>query len=170
MKEPIIPGTAKTAFQPKFKRGDGFSTMEVAVTDVTLTGVLCWQAKERRSDRYGGLMVLNGDGPTECESVGLEPLHPLVGRHVKIVAKVLEARESYHIGDLFRQIFPKTPKVGQVFELGTGTIIEIDRQDEPEQFIFRRDGVDENDSDWIDPRLLYQLHNQTVELVVTGIQ
>lgn len=135
-------------------------------TAVQIVGQFNWEGAERRSDRYGGIMLL---GPHESQfdhapNVSLEPFRPFIGRRVIITAKVLQTRESYHVGDLARGISPKTPNVGWVVELGIGTVRSLDKVGELDHLIFQRDGTGSHD--WMDPTILYQLHHQTVELTI----
>ena len=144
------------------------------MTTITIRGVLTWHAKERRSDRYGGIGLLErapasiDDDDVPC--VSLAKLRPLIGRTVKVTAWVREARESFHIGDIARGISAKgRAKVGEPIDLGQGELIDVEIADDMEQFLFCRDGR-EKKNDWIDPRLLYRLHNQTVDVEVAVVQ
>jgi len=79
-------------------------------------------------------------------------------RYGTLIAIVKETRPSGHVGDFFRGLQPSTPKIGERIELGTGTIF----YDDHETIGLRPD--DGRDRDWLDPRKLYRLHDQTVEL------
>ena len=137
------------------------------MTQVSIIGQLNWEGHERRSDRYGGIMLL---GPHDTQfakapNISLEPLRRFVGKRVTITAKVLVTRDSYHVGDLARGIHPRTPKVGWVAELGTGIVRDLEVVGGGlDHLLFQRDGTGR--SDWMDPTILYQLHHQTVELTV----
>lgn len=116
-------------------------------------GQLSWNRGERVSDRYGSVRLYDSHGgpvPLETE------LTRLKGR---LVAKILEARRSTHIGDLFRGLFPSTPDVGEEILLGKGMVFYLDDGRaiglEPEE---------PRDSDWLNPKALYRAHDQTVEL------
>jgi len=142
---------------------------------VILKGVFNWQRRERISNRYGGILLdqhaANVNEGESAPCVDLSALAPLVGRKVRITATVLETRESYHIGDLFRDIYPSTPNVNDYVVLGRGDLIGIERDDNGcEQLIFRRESRRNEASDWMDPRKLYRLHNQTVELTIIPIE
>jgi len=69
------------------------------------TGILNWPSTERVSDRYGIVALWPRD-----DAYGEAPLpmdiHPLDGFRGQLIAKVLEARKSTHVGDLFREIYP----------------------------------------------------------------
>lgn len=107
-----------------------------------------WNGGERRSDRYGSFIVNNPDS-----------FKPLEGKQVKVLITVLEVRPSEHIGDLFHGFFHTEPKVGEHHTLAVGTLMIIDDS----IAIKPSDG---RDTFWIDPMLLYRLHQQTVEIEV----
>lgn len=117
------------------------------------TGVLSWNGAERRSDRYGSVMLL----PFPDSEKPICLVQVKAGERGRLVAIVKETRQSRHTGDLFHGLFPKTPKVGQEITLGEGTLF------------FENDGVglqpnDGRDTQWLDMRALYNAHEQTVTL------
>jgi hypothetical protein len=78
---------------------------------------------------------------------------------------VTETRESGHIGDLFHGFAPSMPDVGEVVDLGVG-ILDAERVewcDDPTIVLKPGDG---REHFWYDPRKLYRLHDQTVDLFV----
>jgi len=131
-------------------------------------GVLNWPRGERVCDRYG-LVTLS---PTSggYNDVPDKPAGSYValdaatqaGKRGRIVAVVLEARESNHIGDLFRGISPSTPNVGEEIALGEGTLFYENAYDDVIGVGVKPDQP--RDSDWMNPRHLYRCHDQTVEL------
>ncbi len=131
------------------------------------TGTLTWDRQERITDRYGFVMLM-ADG-LNSQSTGSEvpslirnePPIP-AGRIGRLVAKVKIARKSTHIGDLFRGIFPRTPKVGDEIVLGEGVLTVEKRVSGIHVGLMPEDG---RSADWLDPRALYDAHEQTVELV-----
>ena len=134
-------------------------------TAMKAVGILSWPAVERRSDRYGmiGLSSANYHGTaTSSVELNLHELAKWTGFKVHIIARVIEARESGHVGDLFRQIFPSIPKVGEVVDLGSGFLIVGGQQEDMRVFGLRPE--DGRKTDWFDPKKLYRLHDQTVEL------
>lgn len=138
-------------------------------TMMKATGILSWPAEERRSDRYGMISLFEKDyNSTVTVKVNLDEilLGTMAGKQIKITAKVLEARESDHIGDLFRGLFPSTPRVGQVFSLGQGALVVEELEGRP---LFGLKPTDNRDTDWFDPKKLYQLHDQTVELTLEEV-
>lgn len=133
-------------------------------------GIFTWPAEERRSDRYGmvALACANYD-ETAHARVELDEaaLMFLCGRRVRIVATVLESRESGHIGDIFRGIYPVRPEIGEIIDLGSGAFVVAPTYYEDIPLTFGILPDDGRDVDWFDPRLLYRLHDQTVRLDIT---
>ncbi len=133
------------------------------------TGVLTWEAGERRSDRYGSVFLM----PEGQNSLSIDPgegtdagrtyigLTRVDGRG-RLIAEVLKTRQSTHIGDLARGLFPITPEVGDRFTLGEGTLwfLEEDWADQVGLTPF-----DDRENDWLDPTVLYRVHEQTVRLI-----
>lgn len=143
--------------------------MEKAEVKITGRGVLGWPGTERRTDRYGlvtlSLEGYEGNGKLLDASWTTNPT-AVEGYACHVVAKVIEARESSHIGDLFRGIFPTTPHVGEIIDLGVGHLFT-----EPADWAIGKIGIglkpsDGRDRDWFDPKKLYRLHDQTVELTI----
>lgn len=119
------------------------------------TGTLSWPRSERISDRYGSIHLTPNVPEAELET--------LAGLRVSITGVVVETRQSGHLGDFARGIFPTTPDVDERFDLGTG-MLETDRVEGAVCFGLRPD--DGRDHDWFDPHVLYRLHDQTVEIEV----
>lgn len=141
--------------------------------EINGTGILGWDGRERRTNRYGTFVLMQsgyeGNGRAKVEwsdSPGL-----LLGRRVSIKALVMEARMSGHIGDLFRNIFPTQPEVGETIDLGEGTFFM-------ENFGWHDgNGIgvgivpdDGRDFDWMDPAKLYRLHDQTVLVTIKEVR
>lgn len=128
---------------------------------ITGTGIFSWDGRERRSDRYGVFALDKTDDAgwsANPQAFDTERCH--------ITVEVLETRESGHIGDLFRGIFPERPEVGEVIDLGTGTLF-VERYDWAcGGFGVGLRPADDRDSDWFDPRSLYRLHDQTVRVTI----
>ena len=131
------------------------------------TGRLTWTRGERVSDRYGYVYLLKkGDSLTDYpdDIVELRVPQGLLGRPATLVAVVLEVRESTHIGDLFHNVLPRTPQVGDRFVLGSG-ILSI------KEYTVGLVGVGLEPADgredlWLSVRALYDCHEQTVDLFV----
>lgn len=138
-------------------------------------GIFTWGVQERQSGRYGTFFLAPSDlGETLVRPVGLDvaALSALEGLHVRITLKVTESRASGHQGDQALKVFPGQPvKSGTVVELGVGRLILEDHTEFPVESHPTRIGIGLAPSDgraklWLDPAVLYHLHDQTVELFV----
>ena len=120
-------------------------------------GVLTWPSVERNTDRYG--FVSLWEEPREgSDNVPLS-LAGANGQNGLLVAEILETRESPHMGDTFRHIFPERPATGEIIELGSGVCNVGDDHTvgvEPEEH---------REIDWMNPAALYRCHFQTVRLL-----
>ncbi len=130
------------------------------------TGTLTWAARERIIDRYGTVyLVPDGDNSltsAPSRSLILPTASEHAGQRGKLAAHVITARDSTHIGDLFRGIFPRRPEVGRIITLGTGILFTDDAPEGGIQVgLMPTDG---RKGDWLDPRALYDAHEQTVAL------
>lgn len=117
-------------------------------------GILGWERTERVSDRYGTVKLFTTTEQNEAVPFDVQ----LSGRRGALVVEVVKTRESNHIGDLFHGIMPVTPKLGEVFVLGRGTIFF--------EGIFTV-GVKPRGNRatlWLDIKKLYKSHFQTVNL------
>ena len=85
-----------------------------------------------------------------------------------MTCKVIAARDSDHVGDHFYGIIPTTPDVGEVIDLGVGTfrLGLIPQYAEDQSISMGLEPGDGRQELWIDPRLLYRIHDQTVEVHV----
>ncbi len=131
-------------------------------------GVLTWARGERVSDRYGSVFLmpegqdsLHQDDETFVPLARPSSISSSDGRG-RLIAEVLETRQSTHIGDFFRGLSPKTPEVGDRLVLGEG-ILFFDTEDWGDQVGLMPD--DGRETDWLDPRSLYTAHEQTVRLL-----
>jgi hypothetical protein len=129
-------------------------------------GVLTWFGDERRSDRYGTVWLME-DGHTSLSDgdarsmLDAAAVRALIGENGTLVAEVISARESTHIGDFARGIFPQVPEVGANIVLGRGTLFHSGRE------AILCVGVmpyDQRETDWLDPVQLYWAHEQLVTL------
>lgn len=133
-------------------------------------GIFTWNGGERRTQRYGYVALSDADyGQTTEFDVTLDmaACEKLVGERVTLKAVVLRTRESGHLGDSLLEIRPTTPTVGEEIELGTG-VFELTHVDY--EWAAGECGVGLRPGDgrkkyWLDPRVLYRLHDQTVRLV-----
>lgn len=126
-------------------------------------GVLSWPACERRSARYGTVMLMQegtNSFTKEERPVTLET-KPEPGQRVKLFVVVTKSRKSTHLGDLFLGISPSTPSIGERIDLGEGSLFYEDFRGYTLVGLRPDDG---RKSDWLDPKKLYQAHEQSVEL------
>jgi len=119
-------------------------------------GWLNWAPHERITDRYGSVFLQD-----ELELPAEWGIVPASGTPGRLVATVLSARESKHIGDLFRGLRPSTPEPGEVILLGEGQFF-IENLNQTHCVGVRPDPIPE--SDWMDPMALYRCHSQLVRL------
>ncbi len=131
------------------------------------TGIFIWRPLERQSDRYGGFYLANstyeGAHPGYPVKWDVPTLISLRGQRIRVTATVLESRKSGHIGDLALSIRPTQPDVGEVIELGVGTLALDDAPKNAALLLVPSDG---RQVFWMDPRKFYRLHDQTVALDV----
>lgn len=156
-------------------------------------GVLTWDREERVSNRYGTVYIAregcNSLTPGRFPSlVDGDAAATVAGQYGKLVAEVIEARKSTHIGDHARQIYPETPEVGERIALGDGSLFTestpagglrvglrpTGNGANPDRDMFVFANGDEGyfqtkkpgkDKDWLNPRALYRAHEQTVRLI-----
>ena len=130
-------------------------------------GILGWDGFERRSDRYGSIVITDAPyaGHERTEAfMDNEALKGLVGKRVRLTCRVVAARASTHIGDIFLCVYPSTPDVGEVVDFGVGTLsIGPGYGGQPSIVLQPGDG---RQTLWLDPRKLYRLHDQTVDVFV----
>ncbi len=128
-------------------------------------GIFMWDAIERRSNRYGSFFMADApyDGSLTV-TPRLDDLMALVGKRVRVACKVVESRVSVHIGDLFLDITPTRPNVGEVIELGVAELGLGTADDGKTSILMYPE--DRSRDLWIDPRKFYRLHDQTVELYI----
>jgi hypothetical protein len=132
-------------------------------------GVFTWSGSERRSDRYGSFILLAepyGAPPVTVPTYDAALASRLNGKRVRIVVKVVETRRSGHIGDRFLNIYPTTPEVGEHVELGVGIFSTQPDEGDPRVTSTTLAPSDGRETFWIDPRKLYWLHDQTVDVFV----
>ena len=130
------------------------------------SGVLSWHKRERVSNRYGGFFLdevpYNGQTPVCKPAFNKEAIRPFQGKHVKLTAKVIDARKSGHVGDFALGIFPSQPEIGEEIELGIGPLNVYEEGDF--NCFSLLPSFDNRQELWLDPRKLYRLHDQTIEL------
>ena len=133
-------------------------------------GIFAWDGMERRTDRYGSFTLdstgYDGNGSFP-DAAWVGSFNSLVNHRVKMVVEVLESRNSAHVGDIVRNIYPTRPEVGEKIVLGVGKFFcdQVGWSASKWQVgIIPDDG---RDADWIDPVKLYRLHDQTVSITIT---
>jgi hypothetical protein len=138
-------------------------------------GIFTWNKKERVSNRYGSFFLsfesYEGEKTKlDLDSFGilnLDLIKDLTNKKVKVTCKVVETRKSSHIGDLFLKIFPTTPELNELVEFDGILNSEIDQDMDSLCFILKPE--DNRKELWIDPKKLYRLHDQTVEVYMEKI-
>lgn len=153
----LIGGTQNTQSQPAIL----YQYLEVSMIRLG-KGIFTWAAAERRTNRYGSFFL--NDRNYACDAFStVEWAHDdamsLSAKRVRLFAHVLETRDSGHCGDLSISAFPSRPDVGEIIEIGIGKFIPGDEFELAS--LMPSDGRHEF---WIDPRILYRLHDQTVEI------
>jgi hypothetical protein len=129
------------------------------------TGIFMWDGIERQSNRYGYVYVddANFEKSVSCiPTFDHENAILLKGKRVEIIAVVTEARKSSHMGDMSLGITPSMPEVGARISIGIG-VLDIGESFGGNTTV----GLipeDKREEVWIDPRILYTLHDQSVEL------
>jgi hypothetical protein len=131
-------------------------------------GALNWSPRERQDDRYGYVhLSRNPDrrAPTArppADYVAFEGAPR--GEVGRLWAEVVEPRDSYHVGDLFRNIYPSKRAAGDWLLLGGPGYLDVR--------LLPKDGTPTvgliplapKEADWLDPRALYQVHTSVVRL------
>lgn len=128
-------------------------------------GLLSWSRYERVGDRYGSVK-LYAEGTDQHKPW---PARMPLGTYGSLKALILQTRQSPHIGDLFRGLFPETPEAGEEIVLGEGRLF-IEGTGGPKDRTTAQGGLgvaplDGRDTDWLDPQSMYRCHHQTVKLV-----
>jgi hypothetical protein len=132
------------------------------------TGALTWRPDERETSRYGGVYLIddrqNSLTPgSPISLINYDAAKPLVGHRCMLFANVLKTRKSTHVGDPFRKLYPSIPRVGVQIVLGRGTFF-VECSPHVEGAIVGVTPKNGRAKDWLDPRALYDTHEQTVEL------
>ncbi len=130
-------------------------------------GIFMWNSPERRSRRYGLVYPSdrNFDESVTCKwQFDRELAESLVGQRVRLFCHVRETRDSGHAGDAFLSLKPSTPILSEVITVGVGPFcmaeVPIDNKCGFGIGICPSDG---REKFWLDPRVLYRLHDQTVD-------
>lgn len=129
------------------------------------TGIFGWCSSERHSQRYGSVHLADApyEGAARAEVYYDEAtLARWQGERVRLTARVTESRPSAHAGDLALNIAPRQPAAGGEIDLGVGRLQVKTGYDGMPDIVLAPG--DSREHFWIDPRQLYRLHDQTVEI------
>ena len=127
-------------------------------------GWLSWPGRERATNRYGKIGLL-----ADLQAYDWQPLaipEDYIGKACELHALVIEVNlNPYCVGDWRRNFAPSIPGVGEVFKLGEGTLYA-----NPDLKLIGLMPI-ENDRliDWLDPKVLYNLIDQKVKLMMEDI-
>ncbi len=130
------------------------------------SGMFMWDRIERTSSRYGVVYLTTQNWfQTAISNSNWNPetAKNLVGKKVKITCKVLENRKAEHYGDLFLKLTPTTPEVGETVVLGVGQFNLRKTEDSIGVSLVPSDGREKY---FFEPKILYHLIEQTVEMSV----
>jgi hypothetical protein len=132
-------------------------------------GILTWDGSERRTGRYGTITLDDTDFAETVKTpshLDVSAIEQLCEQRVTLKAVVVESRQSGHAGDRFLDIYPSTPLIGDTIIIGTGKlfVIPISWGNGLSIGLQPQDGREEQ---WIDPGILYRLHDQTIQLFAT---
>ncbi|MBB4635939.1 hypothetical protein [Longimicrobium terrae] len=139
------------------------------------SGILSWSVFERLGGRYGTIFLSPSDFLERVHHpvmLDTDALHALEGESVRLAVRVLECRSSGHAGDSLLYLVPGPPPApGSVHELGAGPLFLEDQREIPVAEHPTGLGIGIRPSDgrtemWMDPRVLYRVHDQTVELLI----
>lgn len=132
------------------------------------SGIFTWDAVERRSNRYGSFVLTDTNFNKDASAsvtYDLAALRSLEHKRVHVVCKVITARKSGHLGDGFLKIVPSQPEVGEEIDLGVG-VLHMEPGFTDSEHTLKLHPGDAREVFWMDPRKLYRLHDQTVEVFV----
>lgn len=140
------------------------------------TGIFTWDAFARQSKQYGHFTVeqkgYSADAVADYCFFDEGLLYEHEGRRVKFTAVVLEARPSGHCGDMFlfrpgeaEHLKPIEPAVGEVVEIGVGKL-SLRRGSGLDNLMMGLAPADGREHFWLDPEILYRLHDQTVNIFI----
>lgn len=134
------------------------------------SGILTWDRYERIGDRYGTVWLQDRNSLDEKIHQGAIMHYDVIKNHTnqkgELLCEVTKTRESTHIGDLARGLFPVMPAMGQVILLGEGTLFLEEKKfpGEPAFTVVGLRPTDGREHDWLNPVALYTAHEQTVNL------
>lgn len=115
------------------------------------TGILNWNREERQSDRYGSIFLYDIQNEEEFSKI------KKAKGQGSLVVEVVNVRPIAHVGDFQRGIKPGGSKKGLTLTLGSGKLFYKNE-------CVGVEPIKARGSDWMDPKKLYQVHNQEVKL------
>lgn len=122
-------------------------------------GVLGWTSSERHTDRYGAVH-LNCRGKDK-EDFSNAP----VGVSGKLVAEIVEVRNSFHLGDISRGVGKSEPAPGEIVDLGEGELFTEEMYKGIISIgVKPSDGREHN---WLSIEGLFRCHGSVVKLLFT---
>ena len=130
-------------------------------------GHLTWEKDERRLNRYGSVFLMtptsSGDGDASGDGNNtVAPLNKKIKGYGQLIATIVSPRESQHVGDKNRRIFPSLPSEGETYLLGEGMADYNASFDNVTCFgVMPKDG---RANDWLNPVALYACHSSIVKL------
>lgn len=130
-------------------------------------GVFLWMSPERRTNRYGSFFLSDTTFDETKVATPLLTFDPFShGGRARVTAVVVANRESGHVGDLALGIKPSTPNVGEEIDLGIANVSTENDSNFPGVRVIVMTPDDGRAELWVDPRQLYRLHDQTVDIYV----
>ena len=121
-------------------------------------GSFGWTREERVSNRYGSFFIYPGFKRPTVER--------FCGKRGKIVAVVTKTNVQHHIGDLFLDIYPVMPEVGERIEIGEGELFidEVATGDTEIVNIGLKPEGEAWTTPWLHVKSLYRAIDQIVEI------
>jgi hypothetical protein len=129
------------------------------------TGALNWSRDERIGNRYGFVAFFETDSRDQRIApwtLDTALLRQLAGTRGRLVATIVTARDSTHIGDIALGVFPRRQLEGTRLVLGEGILRMGSAQGEGSL----RFGVEPEDGayPWMNVRALYDAHESVVRV------
>lgn len=132
------------------------------------SGILTWCSTERSNDRYGTIVLdhTNYERTVFNDIVfNTDIVEKYIGKHVRLIAIVTESRKSSHCGDLTYNIKPTMPEEGVEITIGIGEFFQEDTQWSKYPAVGLKPDT-ERTIWWLNPYILYNLHDQSIELFI----
>jgi len=129
------------------------------------TGIVGWPVAERESGRYGYIALYPNMDP-KAKALYFKRLEYEVGT---LGAVVIHTRKKESSGDLKRGFIPTIPEVGSKFILGKGILwspgyVKFKSKGDPRCLGLKPIINELQPKDWLDPKVLYKIVNQTCKI------